>query len=114
MRVDGLPATKEHLGAIRARVGLVFQNPDDQLFSTTVWEDVAFGPLHMGLPEAEVRARVSRALELVGMADYADRLSTHLSTGEKSGSLATVLSMDATILVLDGRAPGWTRVRGAS
>jgi len=107
VRVDGLPATKEHLGAIRARVGLVFQNPDDQLFSTTVWEDVAFGPLHMGLPEAEVRARVTRALELVGMADYADRLSTHLSTGEKKRiALATVLSMDAAILVLDEPSAG--------
>ena len=56
--VGGLPVAKPHLPVIRARVGLVFQNPDDQLFSPTVFEDVAFGPLHLGLPEAAVRARV--------------------------------------------------------
>ncbi|HWQ13228.1 MAG TPA: ABC transporter ATP-binding protein [Roseiflexaceae bacterium] len=105
--VGGLPLTKRNLPAIRARVGLVFQNPDDQLFSPTVFEDVAFGPLHMGLPEDEVRARVARALEQVGMAGYAERLSHHLSVGEKKRiTVATVLAMDPEILVLDEPSAG--------
>ncbi|NIN67100.1 MAG: ATP-binding cassette domain-containing protein, partial [Anaerolineae bacterium] len=83
VEVAGMPLTKSNLPVIRAKVGLVFQNPDDQLFSPTVFEDVAFGPLHMGLPKDEVQDRVARALEQVGMSDYADRLSHHLSVGEK-------------------------------
>ena len=107
VEVAGLPVTKPNLPVIRAKVGLVFQNPDDQLFSPTVFEDVAFGPLHMGLAEQEVQARVARALEQVGMSDYADRLSHHLSVGEKKRvSLATVLSMDPEILVLDEPSAG--------
>jgi len=105
--VTGLPLIKENLPLVRARVGMVFQNPDDQLFSPTVFEDVAFGPLHMGLPEAEVRQRVERALEKVGMSQYAGRLSHHLSVGEKKRiSIATVLSMEPQILVLDEPSAG--------
>ena len=101
VRVGGLPMSKENLPVIRGRVGLVFQNPDDQLFSPTVFEDVAFGPLHMGLPEAEVRRRAAVALEQVGMAGAEDRLSHHLSIGQKKRvALATVLAMDPEILVL--------------
>jgi cobalt/nickel transport system ATP-binding protein len=107
VQVAGLPVSKQHLPVIRAKVGLVFQNPDDQLFSPTVFEDVAFGPLHMGLPEAEVRARVDRALEQVGMSSYAGRLSHHLSVGEKKRiAIATVLSMDPEILVFDEPSAG--------
>jgi cobalt/nickel transport system ATP-binding protein len=98
---------KSKLPVIRAKVGLVFQNPDDQLFSPTVFEDVAFGPLHMGLPEAQVRARVNEALKQVGMQDYADRLSHHLSVGEKKRiAIATVLSMQPEILILDEPSAG--------
>jgi cobalt/nickel transport system ATP-binding protein len=98
---------KENLPLIRAKVGLVFQNPDDQLFSPTVFEDVAFGPLHMGFPEEEVRRRVSVALEQVKMSQYADRLSHHLSMGEKKRiAIATVLSMQPEILVLDEPSAG--------
>jgi cobalt/nickel transport system ATP-binding protein len=105
--IGGLPVTKANLPRIRALVGLVFQNPDDQLFSPTVFEDVAFGPLHMGLSEAEVRERVARALEQVKMTDYRDRLSHHLSVGEKKRiAVATVLSMDPELLVLDEPSAG--------
>ena len=105
--VSGLPVDKANLPVIRAKVGLVFQNPDDQLFSPTVFEDVAFGPLHMGLPEAEVRGRVEWALGQVGMSDYADRLSHHLSSGEKKRiAIAIVLSMSPELLVLDEPSAG--------
>ncbi len=105
--VAGLPVNEKNLPVIRAAVGLVFQNPDDQLFSPTVFEDVAFGPLHMGLPEAEVRARVEEALEQVRMSKYRDRLSHHLSVGEKKRiAIATVLSMRPKILVLDEPTAG--------
>jgi cobalt/nickel transport system ATP-binding protein len=107
IQVAGLPLSKANLPLIRAKVGLVFQNPDDQLFSPTVFEDVAFGPLHMGLPETEVRARVARALEQVRMSHYAERLSHHLSVGEKKRiAIATVLAMEPEILVLDEPSAG--------
>ncbi len=107
VEIAGIRLTRDNLPAIRARVGLVFQNPDDQLFSPTVFEDVAFGPLHMGLPEAEVRARVDAALEAVRMTAYRDRLSHHLSVGEKKRiAIATVLSMNPSLLVLDEPSAG--------
>ncbi|HNC10008.1 MAG TPA: ABC transporter ATP-binding protein [Anaerolineales bacterium] len=107
IEVAGQRLTRDNLPAIRSRVGLVFQNPDDQLFSPTVFEDVAFGPLHMGLPEAEVRTRVEAALEAVRMSGYRDRLSHHLSVGEKKRiAIATVLSMNPSLLVLDEPSAG--------
>ncbi len=107
VRVAGLPVVKENLGKIRARVGLVFQNPDDQLFSPTVYDDVAFGPIYQGLPPDEVRQRVEKALAVVNMSDYLQRVSHHLSVGEKKRiAIATVLSMDPEILVLDEPTAG--------
>jgi cobalt/nickel transport system ATP-binding protein len=107
VNVAGLPVSEKNLPVIRAAVGLVFQNPDDQLFSPTVFEDVAFGPLHMGYPEDEIRARVEDALVRVQMSSYRDRLSHHLSVGEKKRiSIATVLSMSPQILVLDEPSAG--------
>ena len=107
VEVGGMRLTRDNLPVIRAMVGLVFQNPDDQLFSPTVFEDVAFGPLHMGLPEAEVMSRVEFALEAVRMSAYRDRLSHHLSVGEKKRiAIATVLSMDPKILILDEPTAG--------
>jgi cobalt/nickel transport system ATP-binding protein len=107
LSVAGLPLNHKNLPMIRAAVGLVFQNPDDQLFSPTVFEDVAFGPLHMGLPESEVRSRVAEALEAVRMSSFADRLSHHLSVGEKKRiAIATVLSMRPQLLVLDEPSAG--------
>lgn len=107
VRVAGLPVVKENLGKIRARVGLVFQNPDDQLFSPTVYDDVAFGPIYQGLPPDEVRQRVEKALAVVNMSDYLQRVSHHLSVGEKKRiAIATVLSMEPEILVLDEPTAG--------
>jgi cobalt/nickel transport system ATP-binding protein len=107
LRVCGLDVEKSNLGKVRSLVGLVFQSPDDQLFSPTVFDDVAFGPIYAGLPEVEVRARVSRALDAVGMGDYVKRVSHHLSVGEKKRiTIATVLSMDAQVLVLDEPSAG--------
>ena len=107
IEVGGIRLTRDNLPIIRSMVGLVFQNPDDQLFSPTVFEDVAFGPLHMGLPEDEVRARVDAALESVNMTNYRDRLSHHLSVGEKKRiAIATVLSMRPGLLVLDEPSAG--------
>jgi len=95
------------LRRVRAAVGLVFQNPDDQLFSPTVFDDVAFGPLYMELPPDEVHQRVARALAWVGMEAYARRVSHHLSTGEKKRiAIATVLSMDPRLLALDEPSAG--------
>jgi len=105
--VGGQRLTRDNLPVIRAMVGLVFQNPDDQLFSPTVFEDVAFGPLHMGLPMEQVESRVKSALEAVRMSGFRDRLSHHLSVGEKKRiAIATVLSMDPQILVLDEPSAG--------
>ena len=105
--VAGLPVIKENLGKVRARVGLVFQNPDDQLFSPTVFDDVAFGPLYQGLPADEVRDRVEKALAVVHMQDYPRRVSHHLSAGEKKRiAIATVLSMQPEVLVLDEPTAG--------
>jgi cobalt/nickel transport system ATP-binding protein len=107
IEIGGQRLVRENLPSIRAMVGLVFQNPDDQLFSPTVFEDVAFGPLHMGLPESDVRARVDAALEAVRMSGYRDRLSHHLSVGEKKRiAIATVLSMNPSLLILDEPSAG--------
>ena len=105
--IAGLPVIKQNLGLVRARVGMVFQNPDDQLFSPTVYEDVAFGPLYQGLPVAEVKSRVAEALAVVNMLEYAQRVSHHLSMGEKKRiAIATVLSMRPEVLVLDEPTAG--------
>jgi len=102
VRVLGLTVEKKNLREIRRRVGVVFQNPDDQLFCPTVFDDVAFGPLNMGLDPREVRHRVERALEMMGLRGFEARSAHHLSEGEKKRvALATVLSMDSEILALD-------------
>ncbi|XVX19070.1 energy-coupling factor ABC transporter ATP-binding protein [Actinomycetota bacterium] len=100
--VSGLPVTRDNLLEIRRRVGIVFQDPDDQLFMPTVRDDVAFGPANLGLRGAELDARVASALEAVGMAEFADRPPHHLSFGQRRRvAVATVLAMEPEILVLD-------------
>ncbi|MDI2131369.1 energy-coupling factor ABC transporter ATP-binding protein [Yinghuangia seranimata] len=102
VKVAGLPVAKANLPEIRRRVGIVFQDPDDQLFMPTVREDVAFGPANLGLRGAELDARVDEALEQVGMAGFADRPPHHLSFGQRRRvAVATVLAMRPEILVLD-------------
>ena len=91
-----------NLGLVRSQVGMVFQHPDDQLFSPTVFEDVAFGPLHMNLDDDEVHRRVSWALAQVSMEGFENRMPHHLSLGEKKRiAIATVLAMQPAILALD-------------
>jgi cobalt/nickel transport system ATP-binding protein len=100
--VSGLPVAKENLQEIRRRVGIVFQDPDDQLFLGSVRQDVAFGPANLGLKGAALDKRVMTALDLVGMADFADRPPHHLSFGQRRRvAMATVLAMEPEILVLD-------------
>ena len=102
IRVGGLEVTQANLKEIRRRVGIVFQDPDDQLFMPTVREDVAFGPANLGFRGPELEDRVERALAAVGMIDHADRPPHHLSFGQKRRvAVATVLAMDPEILVLD-------------
>lgn len=102
VRVCSLEVVKENLGRVRSCVGMVFQSPEDQLFSPTVFDDVAFGPLYQGLPHREVLQRVDGALEAVHMLSYKPRVSHHLSMGEKKRiAIATVLSMHPEVLVLD-------------
>ncbi|MGH3505715.1 MAG: energy-coupling factor ABC transporter ATP-binding protein [Nocardioidaceae bacterium] len=102
VEVAGLPVGRENVQEVRRRVGLVFQDPDDQLFMPTVADDVAFGPANMGVRGAALEARVATALGQVGMAEYADRPPHHLSFGQRRRvAVATVLAMQPEILVLD-------------
>ena len=105
--ISGLKVERKVLKRIRSEVGLVFQDPDDQLFSPTVFDDVAFGPLHMGVAEHEIHHRVEKALAAVGMSGFEQRMPHHLSIGQrKRVALATVLSMDPSVLVLDEPSAG--------
>ena len=97
--VSGLPVEKANLKEIRRRVGIVFQDPDDQLFMASVRQDVAFGPANLGVRGAELDRRVMAALEQVGMAEFADRPPHHLSFGQRRRvAVATVLVMEPEIL----------------
>lgn len=100
--IDGLKLDKKNIKSIRQKVGVVFQNPDDMLFSPTVYEDVAFGPRNMGLGDDEVDERVSEALRIVGMSGYDDKNPHHLSLGQKKRvSIAAIISMRPSVIVLD-------------
>ena len=100
--VCGMPVERKTLADVRRRVGMVFQNPDDQLFMPTVEEDVAFGPLNMGLDAGEVEMRISAAMRAVGAEGLRKRSPMQLSGGQKRAvALAAVLAMRPQILVLD-------------
>ncbi|HPP77174.1 ATP-binding cassette domain-containing protein [Methanospirillum sp.] len=105
--IRGEPITKENIREVRRTVGLVFQNPDDQIFSPTVEQDVAFGPTNMGLDDEAVRHRVSEALRTVGLSEYRTRVPHHLSGGEKKRvAIAGIIAMEPQVLVLDEPTAG--------
>lgn len=105
--INGVEVNKKSLKQVRAWVGIVFQNPDDQLFSPTVFEDVAYGPIYQGFDKQTVQKKVDKALEVVYMTGYAGRNPNHLSSGEKKRiAIATVLSMDPQILAFDEPTAG--------
>jgi cobalt/nickel transport system ATP-binding protein len=102
VKICGLTVVEKNLKEIRKKVGLVFQDPEDQLFSLNVYDDVAFGPINMGCTESEVKQQVVQALGWVGMTGYEQRSPHHLSVGEKKRiAIATVLALSPEILVID-------------
>jgi cobalt/nickel transport system ATP-binding protein len=102
VRVSGMEISRANLKEIRRKVGIIFQNPDDQLFCPTVFDDVAFGPRNLRIPEDEVAGRVRQSLEAVGLAGFEERSALHLSFGQKKRvAIATVLSMEPELLVID-------------
>jgi cobalt/nickel transport system ATP-binding protein len=107
IQVDGILLSHASLPRLRARLGLVFQSPEDQLFSPTVFEDVAYAPLYQGLTPAEITARANEALAAVGMQAFATRMPHHLSMGEKKRvAIATVLAMRPAMLLFDEPSAG--------
>ncbi len=102
VEISGITLNRKTLRDIRRRVGLVFQDPDDQLFMPTVAQDVAFGPANFGVTGDALAARVAAALDVVSMTEHADRSPAHLSGGQRRrAALATVLACEPEILVLD-------------
>lgn len=100
--IDGLEINRKNLRQIRTRLGCCLENPDDQLFMPTLFDDVAFGPLNMGMSPDQVKARVADALQTVGLADMADKAPHHLSAGQKrAAAIATILAMRPQIITLD-------------
>ncbi len=105
--IKGQPISSSNIKDVRRTIGLVFQDPDDQIFSPTVAQDVAFGPMNLGLPPDKIERRVKRALEMVGLTGYEDRAPHHLSGGEKKRvAIAGILAMKPEVLVLDEPTSG--------
>ena len=102
LEIAGIVVNKKTAAQATMKAGLLFQDPDDQVFMPRVWDDVAFGPINMGLGEPEVRKRVERSMALAGVTDYADRVPHHLSFGEKKRvAIAGLLAMEPQIYLLD-------------
>ena len=100
--IDGLEINRKNLKKIRTTIGSCLDNPDDQLFMPTLFDDVAFGPLNMGLAREQVKKRVGDALQTVGLTEMADKAPHHLSAGQKrAAAIATILSMAPKIITLD-------------
>jgi len=100
--IDGLEINRKNLKKIRTTIGSCLDNPDDQLFMPTLFDDVAFGPLNMGLTPEQVKMRVANALQTVGLTEMADKAPHHLSAGQKrAAAIATILSMAPKIITLD-------------
>lgn len=100
--VDGLELAKDNISDIRQKVGMLFQNPDDQLFMATIYDDIAFGPRNMGLDEESVKYRVEDRLKLLGIEHLRDKTALKMSGGEKRMvALATVLAMKPSVMLLD-------------
>ncbi len=107
VKIFDIPLIKPNLKKIRSKMNLVFQNPEDQLFSPSVWEDVTFGPINLGWDDNKVRNQSLQALEKVRMRNFVDRIPHHLSFGEKKRvALATILAMNPDILLLDEPTSG--------
>ena len=105
--IKGEPITGKNILEVRKTVGVVFQDPDDQIFAPTVKQDVAFGHMNLGLPEDEIEKRVSEALETVRLTGFEERAPHHLSTGEKKKvAIAGILAMKPEVLVLDEPTAG--------
>ncbi|GAX89854.1 ATP-binding cassette domain-containing protein [Effusibacillus lacus] len=102
VRIMGETVNRKTAAAIRRKVGLVFQDPDDQVFSSTVWDDVAFGPANMGLDEEEISLRCDTALGAVGMREFKNKPPYHLSYGQKKRvAIAGVMAMHPDVIILD-------------
>ena len=102
VEIDGVRLERSTLTEIRRRAGVVFQNPDDQLFLPTIYDDIAFGPRNMGLDEESIRYRVEDRLKLLGIEHLRDRTALKLSGGEKRmAAMATVLAMKPSVMILD-------------
>jgi len=102
VRVEGVDLAGPRAGQIRGRVGLIFQNPDDQLFMPTLADDLAFGPINLGLPAEDAEARVQESAAALGLTDMLDRPPHHLSMGQKrNAAIATVLAMNPAVLLMD-------------
>ena len=107
VKVDGEPVTSKNLAAIRRKVGIVFQNPDDQIFSATVEQDIAFGPNNLGLSEEETAKRVDAVAHMLALEDLRGRAPHHLSGGEKKRvAIAGILAMEPEVLILDEPTAG--------
>ncbi len=100
--IDGLEVNRKNLKEVRRRIGCCLENPDDQLFMPTLFDDIAFGPLNLGLSPEQVRGCVAEALATVGLAEMAEKAPHHLSAGQKRGAaVATILAMSPKIITLD-------------
>lgn len=105
--IKGEPITKQNIIEVRKTIGLVFQDPDDQIFAPTVKQDVAFGPMNLGLSKEVIEHRVNEALKLVGLEGYENRVPHHLSGGEKKRvAIAGILAMEPQVLILDEPTAG--------